>query len=231
MHVLVTGGNRGLGLEFVRQYLQRGAHVHACCRHPAQASALNRLAAEHPGHLNVLPLDVSRPASIQALRAGLDLFTDRLDRLVNNAGMLVRGERFGGLDAGEMLRSYQVNAVGPVLLVQACAGLLERGRNARVANITSGLGSISLVDGFHTPSYNASKAALNMWTRLLAQALNPRGVLCFALSPGWVRTDMGGAQAPLSATASVASLIDLFENATADDQASLLDHAGGRMPW
>ena len=231
MHVLITGGNRGLGLEFVRQYVQRGATVFAACRQPGQAGALNRLAADHPARLKLLPLDVAKPASIQALRKELDLLTGRLDRLVNNAGILVAGERFGQLDAEAMARSYQTNAIGPVLLAQACADLLERGENARIANISSGLGSISGVDGFNSPSYNASKAALNMWTRLLAQALNPRGVLCFALRPGGVQTDMGGANAPLTAVESVAGMIEQFERAGADDQDSLLGHDGSRTPW
>lgn len=231
MHVLVTGANRGLGLEFTRQYLARGATVYAACRQPGQALALNHLAADHPAKLKLLPLDVSRPASIDALRSELDLLTDRLDRLVNNAGILVRGERFGQLDPEAMARSYQTNAIGPVLLAQACADLLAKGESARIANISSGLGSISGVDGFNSPSYNASKAALNMWTRLLAQALNPHGVLCFALRPGWVRTDMGGEGAPLAAEASVAGMIAQFEQAGPDDQASLLGHDGSRTPW
>ena len=231
MHVLVTGGNRGLGLEFVRQYLARGATVLAACRHPGQATALNRLAGDHPTRLKVLPLDVAKPASIAALRSELDLVADRLDRLVNNAGILVAGERFGQLEAEPMARSFAINTIGPVLLAQACADLLERGQPARIANISSGLGSIAGVDGFHSPSYNASKAALNMWTRLLAQALNPRGVLCFALRPGWVRTDMGGEAANLSPEQSVAGMIEVFEGAGADDQAAMLGHDGSRTAW
>lgn len=231
MRVLITGSNRGLGLEFARQYLDRGATVYAACRHPGQATALNRLAADHPARLKLLPLDVSKPASIHALRAELDLLTDTLDRLINNAGVLVGGERFGHLDAEVMARSYQINAIGPVLLAQACADLLARGDAARIANISSGLASIGGVDGFNSPSYNASKAALNMWTRLLAQALNPQGVLCFALRPGWVRTDMGGKNAPLTAAESVAGMIEQVEQAGPDEQAVLLGHDGSRTPW
>lgn len=231
MRVLITGGNRGLGLEFVRQYLVRGATVYAACRQPGLATELNRLTGDHPTRLKLLPVDVAKPASIAALRSELDLLTDRLDRLVNNAGILVAGERFGQLAPADMARSHAVNTIGPVLLAQACADLLENGEDARVANISSGLGSIASVDGFHSPSYNASKAALNMWTRLLAQALNPRGVLCFALRPGWVRTDMGGEQATLSPEQSVAGMISVLESAGADDQAALLNHDGGRSPW
>ena len=231
MRVLISGGNRGLGLEFVRQYLAKGATVYAACRHPGQATALNRLAGDHPTRLKVLPLDVAKPASIQALRSELALLTDHLDRLINNAGILTAGERFGHLEADIMARSYAVNAIGPVLMAQACADLLEAGESPRIGNISSGLGSISGVDGFHSPSYNASKAALNMWTRLLAHALNPRGILCFALRPGWVRTDMGGENATLSPTEAVAGLINVLENAGAEDQNALLGYDGSRAAW
>lgn len=231
MRVLITGGNRGLGLEFVRQYLARGATVYAACRRPGQAHDLNRLAADHPARLKLLPLDVTKPASITALRSELDLLSDGLERLINNAGILVGGEQFGHLDPEVMARSYAVNAIGPVLLVQACADLLEQGETARVANVSSGLGSIAGIDGFHSPSYNASKAALNMWTRLLAQALNPRGVLCFALRPGWVRTDMGGEQADLSPQESVAGMVEQFEAAGPDLQSVLLGYDGSRTAW
>lgn len=231
MQVLVTGSNRGLGLAFVRHYLARGAHVFAACRQPGRALELNNLAAEHPARLKLLPVDVANPVSITALRNELGLLTDRLDRLVNNAGILVAGERFGQLDAEAMARSYAVNAIGPVLLAQACADLLEKGESPRLANISSGLGSISGVDGFHSPSYNASKAALNMWTRLLAQALNPRGILCFALRPGWVRTDMGGDNANLSPDESVTGMIDSLEAAGTEQQLAMLGHDGQATAW
>lgn len=231
MHVLITGANRGLGLEFVRQYLARGATVHAACRAPDQATDLAALAAGHPGRLNLLAVDVAEPDSIAAMRRQLDRLTDRLHRLVNNAGILVRGERFGQLDPAVMARSHAVNTIGPVLIAQACADLLERGQPARLANISSGLGSIAGVDGFHSPSYNASKAALNMWTRLLAQEMNPRGVLCLALRPGWVRTAMGGEQADLAPADSVAGMIAALEDAGVDDQLAMLGHDGGHTGW
>lgn len=231
MRILISGANRGLGLAFVQHYLSSGATVYAACRRPGQATALNRLAGDYPTHLKVLPLDVGKPASIAALRSELALLTDRLDRLINNAGILASNERFGHLEPDTMARSYAINAIGPVLLTQACADLLEAGDSPRIGNISSGLSSISGVSGFHSPSYNASKAALNMWTRLLAHALNPRGILCFALRPGWVRTDMGGEKATLSPDESVAGMIEVLENATADDQATLLGYDGGRTAW
>lgn len=231
MQIVVTGANRGLGLAFVHAWLARGAIVYAACREPGEAPALGRLAGDHPDRLTVLALDVADAGSIAAFRTELGRLTDRLDRLVNNAGVLVAGERFGELDPAVMSRSYAINAIGPVMLTQACADLLERGNSPRVVNVSSALGSIGKVAAFGSPSYNASKAALNMWTRLLAQALNPRGVLCFAISPGWVRTDMGGANADLSPEASITAVISTTESAGKADQATLLAHDGTPLPW
>ena len=148
-HCLVTGANRGLGLEFVRQLLERADRVIATCRHPGKATALNQLAGEHPGRLHVLPLDVADPRAIAELVRELLLLddddgdSDRLDLLVNCAGVLHSGERFGSVGAAHIDDSFRTNAMGPFLLTQALAPRLRdagSGRGARVANISSELG-------------------------------------------------------------------------------------------
>ena len=110
MRILVTGANRGIGLEFVRQYLARGERVFATCRRPGQAHELTRLALSHPGHLKILPLDLSKPASVVELERELHLVTDALDVVVNNAGMLVSGERWGAIESKSLLDSFATNA-------------------------------------------------------------------------------------------------------------------------
>ena len=133
---LISGANRGLGLEFTRQLLARGEHVIAACRHPGKATALNALAGEHPGRLHVLPLDVADPKSRASLVHDLPLVLgdDRLDLLVNNAGVLHSGERFGHVEAAILEDSFRTNAIGPFLLAQALAPLLNDG--ARIANLS-----------------------------------------------------------------------------------------------
>jgi NAD(P)-dependent dehydrogenase (short-subunit alcohol dehydrogenase family) len=231
MRVLVTGANRGLGLEFCRQYLMRGAEVVAACRRPAAATALLELAGHHPGRLHVLPLDLAREPSLAELVRELDLIAGTLDRLINNAGMLPAGERFGAVSPEALLLSFRVNAAGPFLLAQALAERLERGQRPRAVSISSLLGSIASTQRFGTPSYAISKAALNMATRQLALALGPRGVLCFALSPGWVRTDMGGPEAELGVEESVASMIDFIERADGAAAGGFFDRDGMPLPW
>src|SRR5437899_394120 len=144
--VLVTGANRGLGLEFVRELLARGDRVFAACRHPGRALALTGLAAAHPGHLAVLPLEVDKERSIAELVREVAALTDTLDVLINNAGMLVSGERFGALAAKSLGETFSTNVIGPVLLTQAFALLLQKGGDAKVLNITSELGSIAQTD-------------------------------------------------------------------------------------
>lgn len=229
---LVTGANRGLGLEFVRQLLARGDRVIATCRQPGRAVDLNTLAGEHPGRLHVLPLDVADPKSQAALVGELPLVLDdggRIDLLVNNAGVLHSGERFGQVKLDVLDDSFRVNAAGPFLLTQALAPLLAD--NARVANLSSELGSIAGCTRFGTPSYNISKAAQNMATVLLGHALRERGIVVVALHPGWVQTSMGGAQATLPAPESARGLLRLIDGLGADDSGRYLDWRGKSLSW
>jgi NAD(P)-dependent dehydrogenase (short-subunit alcohol dehydrogenase family) len=181
--ILVTGANRGLGLEFTRQLLVRGDRVLATCRHPGKALALTGLAAAHPGHLHVLPLDLDKERSIAELAREAGALTDALDGLINNAGALVSGERYGSIAAKTLIESFTSNVAGPVLLTQALSPLLEKVKNSKVMNLSSRLGSIAAGNGFGTPSYAISKAALNMATHQLASALAPRGVIASASVP------------------------------------------------
>ena len=228
---LVTGANRGLGLEFVRQLLARGDRVIAACRHPGKASALNLLAGEHPGRLRVVPLDVAEPRSHATLARELPLLIDDhpLDLLINNAGVLRGGERFGTVQASDLETSFRTHALGPFLLVQTLFPQLADG--GTVANISSEIGSIGLRQEFRTPSYAIGKAAQNMATTLLAQALKVRGIKVVALHPGWVCTDMGGASAQLTPRESVAGLLQVTDGLQAHDSGSFRDWQGLSLPW
>lgn len=231
-HSLVTGANRGLGLAFVRQLLARGDHVIAACRQPGKAAELNLLAGAHPGHLHVLPVDVAAARSRDELVRELPLVLGdggRLGLLVNNAGVLHGGERFGTLTQQGLEDSFRINAAGPFLLTQALAPLLADG--ARVANLSSVLGSIASTSRFGTPSYAISKAAQNMATRLLAQALGARGIVVMALHPGWAQTEMGGAQATLPAQEAVRGLLQVIDGLSAADSGGFRDWRGQALPW
>jgi len=228
-HVLVTGANRGIGLEFARQLLARGERVVATCRQPGRALELTRLAARHPGHLRVLPLVLPEPRSIAELARELETLDARIGLLVSNAGVLVEGERFGTVELAALRDSFLTNAAGPFLLAQALAPRLAP--QAKVVHISSGMGSIANTSALHSPSYAISKAALNMATRLLAHALAPREAIVVALSPGWVRTDMGGANAPLSVEDSVAAMLRTIDQLAARHAGQFLSEHGSPIGW
>jgi NAD(P)-dependent dehydrogenase (short-subunit alcohol dehydrogenase family) len=229
LHCLVTGANRGIGLAFVRHLLARGDRVVATCRLPGKATSLNTLAGEYPGRLHVLPLDVADARSRAELARELPLVCERIDLLINNAGVLHSGERFGTLSAAHLEDSFRTNTSGPLLLTEALAPTLSDG--GCVANVSSQLGSIANTTRFGTPSYNISKAAQNMATVLLAHALRERGIKVVALHPGWVQTDMGGDGAQITTDDSVAGLLRVIDGLSLADSGRFLDWRGETLPW
>ena len=228
---VVTGANRGLGLEFARQLLALGDTVLAGCREPAAADALQALAAASDGRLQVLALDVADTASRDAFAAEVAARLPAIDLLLNNAGTMVSGERFGHVTQAAMTRSFAVNVAGPFLLAQALAPRLAAGTRPRVVGIGSTMGSIARTSGFHAPSYSISKAALNMATALLAQALVPQGVGVLVLHPGWAATAMGGASAPVAPADSVAGMLATIAAQPGVPAGEFLDHEGRPVPW
>ena len=229
MQALVSGANRGLGFEMTRQLLARGDRVVAACRHPGKALALTRLAGEHPGRLHVLPLDLADPRTIAELSREIGVLDLDIDLLVNNAGVLVEHERFGEVEPKSLGVSFAVNAEGAFLLTQALNPHLADG--AKVVNFSSTLGSIANTSSLYSPSYAISKAALNMATRLLSIALAERGIVVVSMSPGWVRTDMGGAGAPLKPEAAIASMLRVIDHLKRTDGGRFLSQNGETIPW
>ena len=228
---IVSGANRGLGLELVAQLLARGWRVIAGCR-KTQVLRLTELAGAHPGRLHVMPLDVASERSIAAFVGEAAIVTDRADLLINNAGVLVPGERYGQVGAKALVESFTVNAAGTLLLTQACTALLQQAGSARVANVSTVMASIARTDTFRTPSYAMSKAALNMATRLLAAELGPHGICVASLHPGWIQTDMGGASAPLAVGQAASILLDRVLALGPDDAGRFIASEDGEdLPW
>lgn len=226
--VLITGANRGLGLEFTRQYLDAGAVVIATARDPAAAVDLARIGAQCADRLDSVPLSLPDEAGIASLAAHVAQRNCRLDLIVSNAGILVSGERFGGVRLADLATSFAVNAAGPLLLVQALAPHLAPG--AKVVMVSSTLGSLAATKTWNTPSYAISKAALDMVVRLTAAALRGSASV-IAIDPGWVQTRMGGPRAPLAAADSVRDIRALVARLAPSDSGRLVDRHGEPVAW
>lgn len=234
--ILVTGAGRGLGLEFTRRYLERGARVFATCRRPRSAPGLEALRRAHGERLTVVPLDVTDARSIRSSHATVTRLTDGLDLLVNNAGMYsTRGsedpsERLGTLRFDDALLLLRANAVGPLMVAQQYLALLRAGRGPRIVSISSEYGSVSENAGFPY-YYAASKAALNMLMRSLAAEAKRDKITTVLIDPGWVSTDMGGPEAPVTPARSVAGMIAVIDGLTTRHNGRFLTWEGGEAPW
>lgn len=236
---LVTGANRGLGLEWTRQLLHRGDTVFATCRHPRMAPQLDELGTAYSDRLHKVELDVTEPDSIRRAVQAVEEETSALHLLINNAGVNGggRSDAFGALEQERMLHVLNVNTVGPHLLAQAAANLLkttaaQEEATPKVINITSQLGSIARVRGQAAwQSYRASKAALNMLTRLLAFEMKPHEVIAVALHPGWVRTKLGGSGAALAPRESVRGMLEVVDALTMEDAGTFCAWDGHTLPW
>jgi NAD(P)-dependent dehydrogenase (short-subunit alcohol dehydrogenase family) len=237
MNILITGANRGIGFEFTRQYVHRGERVFATCRQPERAVELQELFEEFPKQLRILPLDVGNLESIRHSHSQVMNSTDSLDLLINNAGVYsAKGSRspqeaLGSLDFDDALSVMRTNSIGPILIVQEYLDLLRASKLAKIVNITSGYGSVSNNTSRYPYYYAASKAALNQLTRSLAFDLRKYKMIALVLDPGWVATEMGGRSAPVSASESVRTMIEVVDRLSSKDNGEFLDRFGEKQDW
>ena len=211
--ILVTGAGRGLGEELARQYAADGWQVIGTER----------------GAKAKYPLDVTDPAQPKRLAAKLK--GTPIDVLFCNAGIIgKRGMALGSFDYGSWAEVLRVNLLGVAAVIEALADNVAASERKVIAVMSSRLGSISESSGMTLP-YATSKAALNMLAKGLAATLAPRGIIVVALSPGWVRTDMGGAGAPLSPQTSVDGLRKVIAGLKAQDSGRFFSHDGSTIPW
>lgn len=235
--VLITGSSRGLGLEWVRQSLQKGWRVFATCRDPDSAKELAELQKANPKRLLTIALDVCDPSSVSQAAAEFAQHSDSLDILVNNAGMGADGEDgFLKVDPESMDQVLRTNAIGPVLVTQAFHRFLKAGSAPRVVSITSGAGLLKkeLPPPNLQLSYGGSKAALHFFIQKMAADLKPDGIICIGLGPGFVLTDMtkdGDREPPLRPPESVTGQIQLVEKVSLHDTGHFFAHNGRRCHW
>jgi NAD(P)-dependent dehydrogenase (short-subunit alcohol dehydrogenase family) len=228
--VLITGSNRGLGLEFARQYLADGWRVYAACRNPASASKLRRLAEQGDDKLRILAMDVTDPVSIHAAATELD--GQAIDLLLNNAGIIgPRGQTIGNIDYEAWTEALAVNTMGPMRVSEAFVEHVARSDRKLIVTLTSGMGSIADNTSGGSIVYRSSKAAVNMVMRSLAIDLAPRGIICVVVNPGWVRTDMGGQNATLESSESISALRSLIATLGPEQSGKFFNHTAREYPW
>ncbi len=228
--VLVTGASRGIGLEFVRQYRLEGRRVIAACRSPERAQALNRLAEDAPARLQIVALDVAEAASVASAARALQ--DQSVDMLLHCAGVMGgTGQSLGHIDYADWARLLEVNTLGAVRVIEAFTPHLERGAGRLAVALTSLMGSIAENTSGGWIAYRTSKAALNMAVKCAAIELARRHITCLVMHPGWVRTDMGGAQAPLGAEESVASMRRVIAGLNPADSGTFLNYDGRPYRW
>lgn len=229
--VLITGANRGIGLEFARQYAVDGWQVVACCRQPQQAEALNQLADQYKDRFSIHQLDVRELAEIDQLSHKLQNLP--IDILINNAGVYPHAQNgeFSHINYDDWMEAFRINTFAPLKMVEALVEQIARSQLKIVATITSKMGSITDNQRGGSYIYRSSKAAVNMVVKSLAVDLQPRGIIAVLLHPGWVQTDMGGRGALISTKQSVTGMKSILNRMTHSDTGKFIAYDGQHIPW
>lgn len=235
-NVLVTGGSRGIGLEFTRQYLKKDCRFYAASRNPGNSRELQQLKAAYGAHLLILQVDVGHEESRRDLYQALSAEAEKLDVVINSAGVLSGNEEFchpfGELRQEDLCKTLLINSVAPLMVVEGVLPFLKNGTNPVVVNISSDNGSISRKIHAGKYGYSASKAALNMNTKILSVELRDLGILVVSLHPGWVKTSMTrNENAPLEPSESIGGMMRVIESLSMEDTGRFLDWKGNEIPW
>ncbi len=226
----ITGCNRGLGLEFVRQLLARGQGGFATWRDIATATDLTALTLKHSGQLSLVEMDVSDEASMREAVALLTV--EAIDVFINNAGMYgPRDANFGNGDGPAMAEVLYTNAVAPVLLTQLLIDNVRKGSGKKLVYVSSKMGSIADNGRGGSYIYRSSKTALNSVVKSLALDLAPEGIATATLHPGWVRTDMGGPNGLIDAPESVSGMLNVIDGLSVANTGQFFNYDGSTIAW
>lgn len=225
--VLITGSNRGIGLEFTKQYAEAGWQVLACCRLPTTAHALSALATQH-SNISIHALDIADFVQVDALAQQLNDVA--IDVLINNAGVYPSG----GLSDAEVdnwLSSFKVNSIAPLKMATAFTHHIVRSKLKKLVTLTSKMGSINDNTSGGSYMYRSTKAAANSVMKSLSVDLKQSGIAVATLHPGWVETDMGGPNALINVQTSVTGLCKVINALNLDNTGRFLAYDGKEIPW
>jgi len=232
VNVIVTGANRGLGLALLEAFLKDGAFVSALCRRPPDNGKLHSFTPARVNALRIHRCDLSDNRQITKAAEQISRVCDHIDLIINNAALLIKDESIESLSEGVFLESMAVNAFAPLAVAKAFLPLLKEASNPRIINISSASGVVERVRSFNgLYSYKASKAALNMLTRILALELRNDGIVVTAVDPGWMRTDMGGRDATGTPEETAAGILRISRKLTMEDTGRFLRWDGASVEW
>lgn len=227
--VLITGANRGIGLELTRQCLERGDEVTAACRRPDEAKELLALRETHE-KLSILPLELNDEGSLERFVKELDGKT--IDIFINNAGIYgQRDARIGNIDTASWHEAFHVNTIAPMLLTERLLPQLREGKDRKLIYMSSKMGSIADNGSGGSYVYRSSKTALNQVVKSLAGDLTSDGFTVLTLHPGWVRTDMGGPNGLIDTDTSAKGLLQVIDGASTADSGRFIAYDGKDIPW
>lgn len=227
--ILITGANRGIGLELTRAYIARRDTVIACCRSPEQANDLRQIADQANGRVDIQQLDVTDSTSIEALKTTLGSLV--IDILINNAGIIgPDAQSTWDMDYDGFLETLNINTLSPLRMLQAFLEALKASGNAKAITISSKMGSFTSM-ATDRVAYRTSKAAVNRLMYSAAQDLKSDGITIAVMHPGWVRTDMGGAGADITPRQSAAGIIEVIDGLEIENTGGFFDWNGKNIEW
>ena len=227
--ILVTGANRGLGIEFAEQYLKMGNKVIATYRNENSSIDLIEKSSEH-SNLKLLQLDVSSNKSLNSFAENLG--DSPIDIFINNAGVYgPRNSSFGNVDEENWIPAIKINAIAPILLTQLIIKNIRSGADKKLIYITSKMGSIDDNKGGGAYVYRSSKTALNAVVKSLSVDLENEGIVVALIHPGWVKTDMGGPNALIERDTSVRGMTEVISNLDITSTGNFYNYDGSIIPW
>lgn len=225
--VLITGTNRGIGLELTKQYAEAGWDVLACCREPKTATMLNALAANH-SNIHIYALDVSNFNQIDALAQQLNHIA--IDLLINNAGVYPEGN-LSQSDVENWLNGFMINSIAPLKMAMAFRPHIAKSQLKKLATLSSKMGSIDDNTSGGSYMYRSTKTAVNSVMKSLSIDLREHGIAVVTLHPGWVETDMGGPNALINTQTSVAGLRKVIEHLNLANTGKFIAYDGKEIAW
>ena len=225
--VLITGANRGIGLEFTKQYAQAGWNVLACCREPKNGKELQALANAQP-NIKILALDVADFAQIEALAQQLK--DETIGVLINNAGVYPESS-LNHANTQDWLDAFKINSIAPLTLANAFTKHMAKSELKKIATLSSKMGSMSDNTSGGSYIYRSTKTAVNMVMKCLSIDLKPIGIAVVTLHPGWVQTDMGGSNALIDTKTSVAGLRKVIEDLSLNNTGKFIAYDGKEIAW